>query len=103
MSLQHPGGRALFTTDKMGRKKQPRGSFFAYIAVSQPPKGAAAAAVDPSAAAAADAAPAAGEGEDVALVWRGTIFREEWESNFAQDELVRGKAENVCGMRQQHQ
>jgi hypothetical protein len=41
--------------------------------------------------------PAVAGGEvDLSLVWRGTIFKEEWESNFTQDEMVspcrRGKA-----------
>jgi hypothetical protein len=63
------GGRRLFVPDpETGRGVQKRGAFIGYVAVSKP------------------------EGEakevDVAIVWRGTIFKEEWESNFAQDKLV---------------
>jgi hypothetical protein len=61
--------RPLFEINKEnGRDKVPRGAFSAYVAMSES---------------------AAGE-VDVALVWRGTQFLEEWETNFAQDELVRG-------------
>jgi hypothetical protein len=83
--LYCPGGRALFSTKKDGRGKQPRGTFFGFIAVSQPLETLAPPAATTGAAAGAE------QGRDVALVWRGTVFREEWESNFAQDELVRVK------------
>eukprot|EP00878_Enallax_costatus_P005614 GHUV01005887.1.p1 GENE.GHUV01005887.1~~GHUV01005887.1.p1 ORF type:complete len:573 (+),score=69.78 GHUV01005887.1:124-1842(+) len=62
------GGRALFRTNPVtGRGKQARGSFIGYVATTTPK--------NPD------------DEVDVALVWRGTIFREEWQSNFAQDEL----------------
>jgi len=61
------GGRALFETRPDGHGTQPRGTFFGYVAVSQP---------DPT-----------DGGVDVALVWRGTIFKEEWESNFMEEQL----------------
>jgi len=61
------GGRALFETRPDGHGTQSRGTFFGYVAVSQP---------DP-----------ADGGVDVALVWRGTIFKEEWESNFMEEQL----------------
>jgi hypothetical protein len=63
------GGRTLIrelTPD--GRGKVARGAFIGYVAVSQP--------IGPE------------QEVDVAIVWRGTIFREEWESNFVQDRLV---------------
>lgn len=63
------GGRALFRElESDGRGKVERGAFIGYVAVSEP----------------------VGEDKevDVALVWRGTIFKEEWESNFVMNELV---------------
>jgi hypothetical protein len=63
------GGRRLFMPDPgTGRGVEKRGTFIGFVAVSQP---------------------AGGDQEvDVAIVWRGTIFREEWESNFSQNKLV---------------
>jgi hypothetical protein len=84
-ALYCPGGRALFTKKEDGRTKEPRGTFFGYVAVSQPPKSNADAAAPKTTTGAA----AAEQGQDLAIVWRGTIFKEEWESNFAQDQLVR--------------
>uniref|UniRef100_A0A383WFD7 Fungal lipase-type domain-containing protein n=1 Tax=Tetradesmus obliquus TaxID=3088 RepID=A0A383WFD7_TETOB len=64
------GGGRLFGPDPAtGRGVQERGAFIGYIAVSEPQGD-------------------AGE-VDVALVWRGTIFKEEWESNFAEDKLTK--------------
>ena len=59
----------MFHTAQDGRSKVLRGTFAGYVAVSQPQEG------EP-------------DERDVALVWRGTIFKEEWESNFAEDQLV---------------
>lgn len=64
-------GRPLFRTNpKTGRGKEATGAFIGYVAMT-PPK-------------------SPDDEVDVALVWRGTIFKEEWESNFAEDKLVRG-------------
>lgn len=55
------GGRPLFDTAPNGRGTTPRSTFMGYVAVGQDKdkRG----------------------GIDVALVWRGTIFREEWVSH----------------------
>jgi hypothetical protein len=68
------GGRRLFVPNpETGRGVQKRGTFFGYVAVSEP---------------------AGPEDEvDVAFVWRGTNFKEEWESNVAQDKLVSSSME----------
>jgi hypothetical protein len=65
------GGRRLFMPDpETGRGVEKRGTFIGFVAVSEP---------------------AGAEREvDVAVVWRGTIFKEEWESNFSQNKLVSG-------------
>jgi len=62
------GDRPLFE-----KEDKPRGTFFGYVALSEPQN------------------PPVGscEGRDVALVWRGTQFKEEWESNFCENQLVR--------------
>lgn len=63
------GGRRLFVPDPdTGRGVVERGAFIGYIAVST--------------------TKVLGGEVDVAIVWRGTIFKEEWESNFASDKLV---------------
>lgn len=72
---ENMGGYQLFTADPAtGRGKVQRDTFFGYIAVSEP---------------------SGPDNEvDVAVVWRGTIFKEEWESNFSGDELVRDRGES---------
>lgn len=75
------GGRCLFRMNpKTGRGLEVRGAFFGYVAMSQP----------------------AGPDKevDVALVWRGTQFREEWESNFAADKLVSDVMTSISRIRQ---
>ncbi|WIA42234.1 hypothetical protein OEZ86_008251 [Tetradesmus obliquus] len=63
------GGRRLFVPDPdTGRGVVERGAFIGYIAVST--------------------TKVLGGEVDVAIVWRGTIFKEEWESNFASDKLT---------------
>jgi hypothetical protein len=65
------GSRPLFVEDPAtGRGKVERPAFMGYVAVSTPQ--------------------GPGQEVDVAFVWRGTIYKEEWESNFAQDRLVCG-------------
>lgn len=82
----------MFRTNEDGRGKKPRSTFFGYVAVSQPPAGNngvdKAAPTPASNATTEEGEKGKKQGQDVALVWRGTIFREEWESNFSQDELV---------------
>eukprot|EP00775_Hariotina_reticulata_P001610 gene1610-1950_t len=65
------GGRQLFTSDPVtgrGRVPPKNGTFMGYITVSKPTT--------------------PGGEVDVAIAWRGTIFKEEWESNFGHDELT---------------
>ena len=62
------GSRKLFLPDRTtGRKLAARPAFMGYVAVSNGHEG---------------------EEVDVAFVWRGTIFYEEWQANFAQDYVV---------------
>jgi hypothetical protein len=55
-----------------GRVPPKNGTFMGFITVSKP-------------------ATPGGE-VDVAIAWRGTVFKEEWESNFGHDDLVGGAA-----------
>ncbi|KAG2439754.1 hypothetical protein HYH02_010631 [Chlamydomonas schloesseri] len=66
------GARPLFKQNPAtGRGTVPRPAFMGYVAMSP-------------------AAGGAANGEvDVAFVWRGTIFKEEWAANFGSDQLVR--------------
>jgi len=91
--LPFTGTSPLFDKDDLGRGTEPRGTFFGYVALSQPTEAAGAASSTSTGGSngkpAAQQTTAATEGRDVALVWRGTIFKEEWESNFCEDQLVR--------------
>ncbi|PRW39379.1 phospholipase A1 [Chlorella sorokiniana] len=63
--------RQLFQDNERtgGRGLDPRSTFIGYVAVSQPSK--------------------ESSEVDIAFIWRGTIFREEWINNFAFDRLVK--------------
>lgn len=108
--LTHAGDRTLFGADE--QKREPRGTFFGYVAVSKPKQSAGVPSNEPTevvsnnSAAAADGDAAEehpqGEGLDVALVWRGTIFKEEWESNFCENQLVRHTETIRVGATQAH-
>jgi len=101
----HAEDRTLFGANEV--EKKPRGTFFGYVALSKPKKSAgvpsnqstevvsnSSATEEPNGDATAQHPQY--EGLDVAVVWRGTIFKEEWESNFCENQLVRPPCLKQC-------